>query len=214
MTRTATALLLLLAMLAAPPAQAQTSAAEAVPEEFGPWRLLCTTDRMTDATSCQLRHRTPVEQGTGTTPSLVLEVEDRQGHLVPVIAARELTLEAAGRGLLALTGTAQLRFPPNRLLELPCGLEGRSLVCAPRPEDAPRAAEELLAANRALVRMAGFGGGAASGAEPVELQLDRTRDALARLRARMPEGSGSAAAAGPGLSLMDILDRLRRFFGQ
>jgi hypothetical protein len=198
----------------AAPAFAQGSADQAVPEEFGPWRLLCTTDPMTDATSCQLRHRTPVEQGSGANPSLVLEVEDRQGHLVPVVAARDLTLEAAGRGLLALTGTAQLRFPPNRMMELPCGIEGRSLVCAPRPEDAPRAAEELANADRALVRMAGLGGGAASGVEPVELRLERTRDALARLRARVPEGSGRAAAASPGLSLMDILDRLRRFFGQ
>jgi hypothetical protein len=144
----------------------------------------------------------------------VLEVEERHGRLVPVVAARELTLEGAGRGLLALTGTAQLRFPPNRLIELPCGLEGRSLVCAPRAEDAARAAEELAAAGTALVRMSGFGSGSSAATEPVELRLERTRDALARLRARVPEGTGAAVAPGPGLSLMDMLDRLRRFFGQ
>ncbi len=191
-------------------AQAPTPAS-VPPEEIGSWRLSCVTDRMTDRADCQLRHRDPVERAQGTGSSLLLEVQDRGGHLVPVVIARDLTLEGADRGILALTGTAQLRFPPNRYFELPCGLEGRNLVCAPKPEDAARAAEELPAASSVLVRMVGYGAGSAGG-EPVELRLERTRDALARFRARVPEGS-TPPASSQGLSLPDLMLRLQRLFG-
>lgn len=207
--------LILAAMLAAAPALGQTTTpAAAPPEEIGSWRLSCAADRMTDRADCQLRHRDPVERASGpTTASLLLEVQERSGRLVPVVAARDLTLEGAQRGLLALTGTAQLRFPPNRLFELPCGLEGRSLVCSPRAEDVTRAAEELPVAQTVLVRMTGFGAGS-DRADPVELRLDRTRDALARYRARVPEGSGPAAgSSSTGLSMGDIMLRLQRLFG-
>lgn len=211
MTRTATTLL---ALALAAPAAAQTTAPNAVPpEEIGSWRLSCVADRMTDRNDCLLRHRQPVEPATGAGgSSLVLEVQDRNGRLVPVVAARDLTVEGAQRGILALTGTAQLRFPPNRFFEMPCGLEGRSLVCAPRPEDAPRAAEELANAPTALVRVVGFGAGT-TGAEPVELRLERTRDALARYRQRIPEGTAPPVQSSPGLSLPELIGRMQRLFG-
>jgi hypothetical protein len=189
-----------------------TTPAGAPPEEIGTWRLSCVADPMTDRADCQLRHREPVEPAQGTGSSLLLEVQERGGKLVPVVVARDLTLDAAQRGLLALTGTAQLRFPPNRYFELPCGLEGRNLVCAPKPEDIARAAEELAAARTALVRMVGFGAGTGR-EQPAELKLERTREALTRFRARVPEGSGPAAAAQPGLSMAEILLRLQRMFG-
>jgi hypothetical protein len=213
MTRITTRIAGLLAlMLAAAPAIAQPQVQGQVPEEIGPWRLSCLNDRMTDRAECLLRHREPVERAQGPTgSSLVLEVQDRNGHLVPAITARDLTLEAASRGLLAVTGTAQLRFPPNRYFEMPCSLEGRSLVCAPRPEDAARAAEELANAPTALVRMTGLGAGS-NQAEPAELRLSQTREALTRFRSRMPEGSAQPAPA-PGLSLPDIMLRLQRLFG-
>ncbi len=201
-------------LLAATAASAQAPApAGVVPEEFGPWRLGCVTDRMTDRAECLLRHRDPVERAAASGgASLLLEIRDRGGKLVPVVAARDLTLEGAGRGLLALTGTAQLRFPPNRFFEFPCGLEGRSLVCAPRPEDADRAATELAAASTVLVRMVGFGAGS-TGAEPVELRLERTRDALARYRARVPEGSVPPPEPPAGSLLPGMMQRLQQLFG-
>ena len=204
---------LLASLLAAGPAAAQAVTPAGVPpEEIGSWRLSCVTDRMTDRADCQLRHRDPVERSAGAGgSSLLLEVQDRGGRLVPVVTARDLTLDGAQRGLLALTGTAQLRFPPNRDYERPCGLEGRTLVCAPRPEDAARAAEELPAAPTVLVRMVGVG--ATGSGEPVELRLDRTRDALARYRARVPEGSVPPPTAS-GLSVQDTLQRLQRLLGQ
>jgi len=210
----ALAALLVAGLAGAAAAQAPTPTPAGVPpEEIGSWRLACVADRMTDRADCQLRHRDPVERAQGATgSSLLLEVGDRGGRLVPMVVARDLTLEGAGRGLLALTGTAQLRFPPNRFFEMPCTIEGRNLVCAPRPEDATRAAEELGAAQTALIRMVGFGAGTGS-QEPVELRLDRTRDALARYRARVPEGSVPAASAPGGLSLPEMLLRLQRLFG-
>jgi hypothetical protein len=204
---------LLLALLGGGAAAQTATPAGVPPEEIGSWRLSCVADRMTDRADCQLRHRDPVERASGAGgSSLLLEVQDRGGRLVPVVVARDLTLEGAQRGLLALTGTAQLRFPPNRLHEMPCTLEGRSLVCLPKPEDQARAAEELPAAGSALVRMVGFGSGS-DRAEPVELRLDRTRDALARYRARVPEGSVPAAAAPSGLSLPELMLRFQRLFG-
>ena len=196
-------------LLALAPTLAPTLATAQKPEEIGTWRLACVQDRMTDHAACTLRHRDWVEPRAGTTPGLVLEVIDRGGRLVPVVAARDLTVEGLSRGLLALTGTAQLRFPPNKLFEMPCALEARSVVCAPTPADAARAEQELLAADRALVRIVG-GTGASSLPDPAELKLAGTRDALARFAKEMPAGT---AAEPPGLDGRDILQRLLRFFG-
>jgi hypothetical protein len=135
----------LLALLLASPAAAQQAV---VDESIGTWRLTCATDRMTDRRACRMLHARPVERSEPGRPALALEVVERDGRLVPAVTARDLTLEGAARGLLALSGTAQLRFPPNPLFEMPCDLEGRSLVCAPRPEDLARAEAELPAADR------------------------------------------------------------------
>jgi len=203
---------LTLAWLAAPAAAQTTTPAGVPPEEIGSWRLSCVADRMTDRADCQLRHREPVERAQGGAgSSLLLEVQERGGRLVPVVIARDLSLEGAGRGLLALTGTAQLRFPPNRFYDMPCTLEGRSLVCAPKAEDLARAAEELPAASTVLVRMVGFGAGS-DRAEPAELPLERTREALTRYRARVPEGSAPPPPAA-GTSLPEMMLRLQRLFG-
>ena len=198
-------------LLAAPlAAQAQTHPAE----EIGSWQLACALDRMTDRAACLLRHRDWVESPAAGDTGLALEVIDRAGRLVPAVTARNLTIEGATRGLLALFGTAQLRFPPNRLFEMPCGLEGRSIVCAPRPEDAARAEAELLPAGQALVRMVGTGAGSTA-AEPVELRLGGTRDAVARFARQAPREPGAAldSPPAPGFDARDILQRLFRLFG-
>lgn len=200
MRRTATLLALLL------PAHA----AAQVDESIGTWRLSCATDRMTDRAACQMLHARPVERSEPGRPALALEVVERGGRLVPAVSARNLSLDGAARGLLALSGTAQLRFPPNRFFDMPCSLEGRSLLCAPRPEDLARAAAELPAADRALVRMQGLAG---TNAEPVELPLARTSEALDRLRREAPPGSVGAVEP-PALDGRDVLQRLFRMLGQ
>lgn len=191
-------------LLLAGPALAQPA-----PEEFGPWRLSCVTDRMTDAAACTLRHRDWVER-PGAQPGLALEVQERGGRLVPVVTARDLSVDGAARGLLALTGVAQIRLDQEPMMELPCGLEGRSLVCAPRSADAARAAELLPKAERVLVRMAGLGTSTSQATEPTELRLSSTNAALERLRRLQPPGTTRSAE--PGLDLRDILMRLQRLF--
>jgi hypothetical protein len=187
------------------------TAAAAQPVEIGAWRLACTTDRMTDRGVCLLRHRDWAEPPAAGQTGLSLEILDRGGRLVPAVTARDLGLEQAARGLLAVAGTAQLRFPPQRLLEMPCGLEGRNLICAPRPEDAARAEAELPLADRALVRMTGLSGGKPD--EPAELPLVGTRDALARFRREVPAGSTPPPEPPPGLEVRELLQRLQRLLG-
>jgi hypothetical protein len=208
MCRTATLLAIALPLVLPLAAQAQPAA-----DEIGTWRLVCAADRMTDRTACTLLHDRPVEPSEPGRPALALEIMERGGRMVPAVTARDLTLEGAARGLLALTGAAQLRFPPNRLFEMPCGLEGRSLVCAPRAEDLPRAEAELPAADRVLVRVQGLGIGG-GGAEPVELRLSGTAGAIARYRQQVPPGSGgSAPPEAPGLDGRELLGRIMRFLG-
>lgn len=180
------------------------AAAQPAPEEIGPWRLACATDRMTDRAACVLRHRDWVERPSAQ-PGLSLEIMERGGRLVPAITARDLSVEGAARGLLALTGTAQLRLDAQPVMELPCSLEGRSLICVPRNADLPRAAQDLPNAERALVRMAGLG---TSTTEPTELRLTNTAAALTRLQQRQPAGSTTPEPG--GLDLRDILLRLQR----
>jgi hypothetical protein len=206
MKRTASlpVLALLLAPLAPSPAAAQP-----VSESIGSWRLACAQDRMTDRTTCSLLHAQPAERSTPGSPSLALEIIDRGGRLVPAVTARELNLDNAARGLLAIAGTAQLRFPPNPMFEMPCGLEGRSLVCAPREADRARAEQELAAADKVLVRVVATGG-IGSAAEPTELPLSRTREAMARLRALVPPGA--ATTDGPAIEPRELLNRFRQMF--
>jgi hypothetical protein len=208
MPAAAAAVAALLALAPATGALAQATAPTT--ESFGPWRLTCAADRMTDRRACTLLHQQPVERSDPGRPALAFEIIDRGGRLVPAVTARDLTLESASRGLLAFAGTAQVRFPPNPMLELPCGLEGRSLVCAPRAEDAQRAEQELTAADRVLVRVTGPGGGAST-ADPTELPLSATREAMARFRAQVPPGSQSSEPS--AFDPREMLQRLRGLFG-
>ncbi|WP_376099171.1 hypothetical protein ACE7GA_10545 [Roseomonas sp. CCTCC AB2023176] len=198
----------LLAVLLLPGVAAAQSAAGGT-ETFGPWLLTCFQDRMTDTAECRMLHRQPVEPAAPGHAALALEVVDRGGRLVPAVTARDLTLEGAARGVLAVTGTAQLRFPPNRFYDMPCTLEGRSLVCAPRDADLARAATELPAADRALVRITGLLVPEAQAMrEPVEIRVSDTGPALARFRSRVP--AGSAPPPPPGFDVREMLGRLLR----
>ena len=194
MHRAAPYLALLLA--ASSPAAAQPAAPPAV-ESIGQWRLSCAVDRMTDRAACLLRHQDWVERPVGGI-GLTLEIIDRNGRLVPAVTARDLTLDTASRGLLALNGTAQLRFPPNRLFEMPCGLDGRSVICAPKAADAARAEAELLAADKALVRVVG------DRRQPLDRRADRAA-AGRHPRCRCPlcppgTAGGGSARTSPGSS--------------
>ncbi|MBP0443437.1 hypothetical protein J8J14_01485 [Roseomonas sp. SSH11] len=198
---------LLLAGLLTGPALAQPATG---PEIIGSWLITCSEDPMTDQAGCRMLHQQPLAPAQGWLAPLALEVEERGGRLVPVVAARNLTLEGSARGVLALTGTAELRFPPNRYFEMPCGLEGRSVVCAPREGDLERAAAELPGAERVLVRITGFLLPESQVIrEPVGLRLSETPAALARLRARQPGGGPHPEAPG----LWDLREQVSRLLG-
>lgn len=172
-------------------------------ETIGTWQLACATDRMTDRVACTLRHRDPAGSG------LALEILDRGGRMVPAVTARDLSLDGIARGLMAVAGSAQLRLGGHAMMELPCNLEGRSLICAPRPADAARAAQELPAAERALVRMAGLGTTSNAATDPTELRLSDTTAAMDRLRRQQPAGT-AATPPEPGLDLGGVLNRLQQ----
>ena len=184
-------------MLLAGPAFAQVPVAE----EVGSWRLGCVIDRMTDRGACQMRHRDWVERPGNGVPGLALEIQDRGGRLVPVVSARELGLDGASRGLMVLTGRVQMRLDGGAMFEMRCGLDGRSLFCFPNAAEAERVERELATASRLLVRLGGA-------AEPTEMRLDRTRDAMAAYRRQVPPGT----AAPEGNDLSELLGRLRGLF--
>ena len=200
---------LAIAFLLAPlAAMAQPAPPQAASEAIGPWQLSCVTDRMTDRTACTLRHRDWVERPT-VGVGLGFEILDRGGRALPAVTARDLSLDSVSRGMLAVAGSAQLRLGTNAMMEMPCGLEGRSLICLPRAADAARAAQELTTAERALVRMAGLGSNTNAATEPTELRLSDTARAIEQLRRRQPQGS-AAAPAEPGLDLGGMLGRLQQ----
>jgi len=205
------ALLALLPVLAS--AQPRAVPTEKRVEEIGSWRLSCFADPMTDHGSCDLRHALWVEVPKPGAPGIALEVIKRYGQLIPVLAVRELSLEAAARGVMALTATAQLRFDRHPLIELPCALEGYAVVCAPAEDDAAAAAVQLLGARTVLVRVRGVGPLPAQGpTEPVALDLDRTAEALARFRDQAPDSPPPATPLGQ--DWREILQRLMRLGGE
>jgi hypothetical protein len=201
---TTTALLLFPLMLAAAPRPA------AAADSFGPWLLTCATDSMTDRNSCRMTHEQPVEPASPGQSAMGLEVVARDGLLVPAVTARDLGMDNPGRGLLAFTGTAQVRFPPQPMFEMPCRLEARSVVCTPRQADMARAADELSKSQRVLIRVIGLGSGSAE-AEPRSLPLSRTTEALAALRTRVPPENAPPPPE-PGFDLRELFLRMQRFF--
>lgn len=199
----------LAALLFAAPASAQapTVPRAAETEEIGSWLLACTADPMTDRTDCTLRHRLwiiPPEGGEG--PGIALEIVLRDGRAMPGVTARGLTLADTGRGALAFAASAELRLGQAPALELPCALEGRDAVCLPDNDAEARAEAALPGAGRALVRLrtaTRIGGGA----EVYALDLARTPEAIAALKAR---GPGAPPAPSPVGSFLEELERLIR----
>lgn len=184
-----------------------------VAEEIGTWRLGCVTDRMTDRAACQLRHRDWVERpgaGLANAAGLALEIQDRGGRLVPVVTARDLGLDGASRGLMALAGRVQMRFGASPMFEMACALEGRSLACFPSASEAASIERDFAAADRLLVRVSSLGAGVGSTVEPTEMRLERTRDAMAALRRQIPPSAQQPAPEGN--DLRELLGRMLRLF--
>ena len=111
-------------------------------QTIGSWLLSCATDPMTDMQACRMRARLWLAVPGENRPGMALEVQLRSEQLVPVVAVRELSLSTAWSGLLVLTATAEIRFDNTVMAELPCTLDGASVVCVPARTDAARLADE------------------------------------------------------------------------
>lgn len=203
--------LVLIATLAASAAgaQAPTVAPSVQERTIGSWVLACAADPMTDRGECTLRHRlwiAPPADGAG---GIALEIVLREDKALPAVTARRLSIADTKRAALALGASAELRVGAERMVEAPCGLEGRDAVCLPAGEAVDRIAAALPEANRILVRLRTAATVAGGGGEIYALDLEETRDAIAALReqaARHPPRE----AAPPARGLMEQLERLLR----
>jgi len=180
-------------------------------QAIGSWVLSCASDPMTDTQTCRMRHKLwLVVPGNGH-PGLALEVQQRGGQLVPAITLRDLSFSTALSGLLTLAATAQVRFDSAPMLELPCSLEGTTVMCVPQQADNVRAAAELAKAHTVLVRFKSFGNlplGVPD--DTLALDLDGTQDALVRFRVA---GPATEPTSGFGQDVSDTVDRLLRRLG-
>ncbi len=179
-------------------------AADAV---IGSWALQCPVAGA--RAGCLLLYNNDVlVQGVGGW-SAGLEVLDRGGRFVPVVAVRGLSTEAALAGVLAGVGRVGLRFDGAPRVELGCAVDGGAVVCAPAVDAAGAAAEQLVSARRVVVEVSL--GAAASGVLSRSLDLARTADAVAALRAAGPVEESVPVVA--GLDWRGFLDRLARDVG-
>ena len=205
-------LLLLVPSLAL--AQARRVETQPTTETIGSWNLICAADPMTDKASCILRHRTWLEVprgGEAPRPGVGLEVLVRGDRPVPALVARELTLDSARLAVLGIAASAQVRFGREAAMDFPCALEGRTVVCAPRPEQAEAASAQLLSATTMLARLP-QNPITGSGGEPLALDLAETRSAIVRFRTRMPEAPPPEPAPTQSLQgqMERLIDQLRR----
>ena len=180
-------------------------------QEIGSWRLTCATDPMTDKRVCRMRHRLWLAVPSDTEPGLAFEVQQHFDQLVPVVTVGHLSFDTALSALLTLTATAQLRFDGNPMIELPCSLEGASVMCVPGKADSAVLAERLPKARSVMVRFRAVGNLPLPVPDgPLALDLDHTSEALDHYRR-----AGPASAAQPGLSrdLKAAVERLLRGMG-
>lgn len=199
--------LAVLALLIAGPLAAQPQPAL---DQIGSWLLTCPADMKSEP--CRMRHQAWVLPPGSGHPSAALEVLRRRDLLIPAIAMRGLTMQAALGGMLALKASVSLRFDAGQPVDLVCGLDGAAVVCAPEGTQAASAGSQLAAAHSVLVQMQlSLPGVIALPEQSRALDLQRTSEALARFRATAP--AGEALPAIPGLDWHGFLDRLMRDAG-
>jgi hypothetical protein len=146
----------------------------------------------------------------GGHPSVALEVQNRGDRLVPVVTLRGLSTPGAA-GLLAAGTQVALRFDAGPRIDLACGLDAGAIVCA--PDTASIAVATALLATHSVevqfqLRLQGLFTLPVQGGS---LELQGTREALARFRAGRP--AGETRPAEPGLDWAGFLDRVLRAAG-
>jgi hypothetical protein len=180
-------------------------------QQFGSWLLRCAIDPMTDAQVCRMRNSLWLVVPKDGHPGMAFEVQQRFDQLVPAVTVRDLSLGSVLSGLLTLTATAQIRFDGNPMMELPCSLEGASVICIPTKADAGILAEQMPKARSVLVRFRAVGNLPLPVPDgPLALDLDRTPEALVRYRLAGPANDAAQPWLGQDLksTVEDLLRRL------
>ena len=179
----------------------------AADQEIGSWVVSCASPG-----NCLMRHRSWVMPPGGGRPSAALEVQRRGDLLVPVVALRGLSAQAAIGGILALKAAVAVTFDDGPAWNLNCSLDGGAIVCAPQGDGVVLSAAELPTAHEATVRIQlSMPGLMALPSQQRTLALQSTRAALARFRTVGPSGESLPAEA--GLDWSGFVDRVLRAFG-
>jgi hypothetical protein len=175
----------------------------AAAEEIGSWVLACPGDE-----PCLLRHRNWIVSPGAGGISAALEARQMGNRLVPVIAVRGLSMQAALASVVTLQANVGLRFDNAPRIDLSCGMEGAALLCAPGRDATEAAAHGLALAHGVVVQaQLSLPGIVSLPDQSRSLDLQRTEDALARFRAASAQAGGTAPAI-PGLDLGGMVERL------
>jgi hypothetical protein len=175
----------------------------AMAEEIGSWVLACPAGE-----PCVLRHRTWIVAPGTSGISAALEARRVGSRVVPVIAVRGLSMQAALASVVALQANVGLRFDDAARIALSCGLDGAALVCAPARDATEAATHGLARAQGVLVQaQLSLPGVVSLPDQSRALELQRTAEALARLHASSAQPGGAAPAI-PGLDLGGMVEVL------
>ncbi len=180
-------------------------AAAPAADTIGSWVLRCPADPGTDG--CTLRHKdASIRIGT---VGAALEVQPVGGGLVPVVAVRGLSPQAAIAASLAARVSIGLRLDKGPWITLPCA--GLAL-CAPAPDAVPALVRDFPAARSVSLRIeVKRTGGPALPRPEHTFRLTGTKQALDRLKAAGVATTSEPSQ--PGLDWMDAVKKLLRAGG-
>ncbi len=200
-------------LLAPVPALAQPRPAEPSrqPEEIGSWIVSCARTAKPDPPACDARHRVWLLPPAGGRLSAALEIQQRHGFPVPVIAVHGVAIPEATGTVLALATDATVQFGAGAVIRLPCDFAQDTLSCAPARPDAQTASARLSQARRAVIRL--HLAAPASLKAPVSLPDQQRSLDLARTAEAIRRIQPSGAVADTRWDLRDLLDWLARQLG-
>lgn len=178
---------------------------------IGTWVLTCPPDN--NPRPCVLRHRDwLLPPGGPGTPSAALEIQGRNGTLVPVVTLRGLPTQAAIGGALVVRPSVTLKLDGGGPVPLACGLSNGTQTCAPAFAEVSRLSPALPTTGTIEARIeVAIPGLAAMPPQTRTLELGATVQALAAARHYGVENETLPAIA--GLDLFGFIDRVARAAG-
>lgn len=204
---------LLLMLLAAGTAQAQTQAAKS--EDIGTWTVACPSEAKSGP--CRMRYQKWIIPPQNGRPSVGFEVRNTGAQMVPQLAVRDLPIQLAVAGMMAATPTMELTFDGGAKLKLACGMEGGAILCAPAPDSAAEAAAQLKTARAVQVhvhvQLAGSDGPSPIPDQTRSFPLSGTAQAIDRFRADAPAAEPLPAAGSQGGTMRAMADKMLKAMG-